>query len=704
MKTYAKYLILVISSSALAQMPVAPAAPTSALSKNGGRPPAKDLVIKKSGVPQYNLVKKGQKVTDIPRIDIGEETTITAVELENLNLPAPRKIQIPNIPKIKSPLTPQLEKTLSKKSNNISEIKNVIKINPGFKTPELPQMKPVEDPTLAESKPEPIKVDALTTGDEKLLQALIFLEFHKNYNLAFGLLSELIQEKDTKNKWDASFQMGLTAKALGVYSDFRHQMMKLIKDSNKEWQKRAAIALALYAEPGDIEAVPLVDSKIEEFKTEVDKADQYQINRAKYYLGKGDLSVALSATDEVGEESALYGDAMAFKGMILYRAGKAEEALNVQEKALARLEKDKPEAEIKSISALTLARLYFQHNRWKDAFAAYLKVHKNHPEWPQAMIEQAWTQILSQDYEGAAGNMFTLHTDFFKSRFSPESYVVRTVGYLNLCQYGDGAMVVYDLQRKYTPVQKVMADFKAKKEGDLFFYETVKSAFKNQEQKAINGLPKSLVFELARNPDFMTQQGRINNSEEQITKLNNITLDLINQERAVIKKQTEAQSRLVEIAKNPKAPAAPNEKVQLEEKLVSYKLQQQINNRARNSIKELRTDSVARIEKEKVDYKKLAEKALANRFDKMAGILSKTLDQADVLKYELYSGAGEHLRVQMAGGNTNDKARPELKVADGKSMKWDFRGEVWEDELGHYRSSLKNVCGTDDVSIAESGK
>jgi tetratricopeptide (TPR) repeat protein len=571
--------ILLLGSLSLAQQQVstAPTAmPVSAISKTGGRPPSKDLIVKKSGVAQFNLVKKGQKLSSIPRIDIGEEPTIAAIELGNLNLPQAKKIQMPQIQKVKSPQIPNLEKSVSKKGSNVGEAKVVLKPNPNFKTPEIPVLKKIDDPTLVENKLSTIKIDDLTNGDEKLLQALIFLEIHKNYNLAFGLLSELLQEKDAKNKWDASYQLGLTAKALGVYSDFRYQMIRLMKEANKDWQRRAAIALALYAESGDTDAVPLVDAKIDEFKAELDDADQYQINRAKYYLAKGEVTAALSAVDQVDEKSKYFGDAMAMKSLILYRANKLEEATKTQEIALARLEKDKPESEIKSISALTLARLYFQQNLWKDAFNAYLKVHKNHPEWPQAMVEQAWTQILSQDYEGAAGNMFTLHTDFFKSRFSPESYVVRTVGYLNLCQYGDGAMVVQDLQRKYTPVQKVMADFKAKKEGDLFFYETVKSAFKNQEQKAINGLPKALIFELARNPEFMTQQGRINNAEEQMTKLNNITLDLITQERAVIKKQSEAQSRISELAKSPKDPGAVSQKTILEERLLSYKLQQQM--------------------------------------------------------------------------------------------------------------------------------
>jgi hypothetical protein len=77
------------------------------------------------------------------------------------------------------------------------------------------------------------------------------------------------------------------------------------------------------------------------------------------------------------------------------------------------------------------------------------------------------------------------------------------------------------------------------------------------------------------------------------------------------------------------------------------------------------------------------------------------LDQVDVLKYELYSGAGEHIRYQVAGGEVNESKRPELKVEDSKAMKWDFRGEVWEDEIGHYRSGLKNVCPPEDSSQQE---
>ena len=39
----------------------------------------------------------------------------------------------------------------------------------------------------------------------------------------------------------------------------------------------------------------------------------------------------------------------------------------------------------------------------------------------------------------------------------------------------------------------------------------------------------------------------------------------------------------------------------------------------------------------------------------------------------------------------------QLKVEKNKEMKWSFKGEIWEDEIGHFRSSLKSVCPPEDT-------
>ena len=88
---------------------------------------------------------------------------------------------------------------------------------------------------------------------------------------------------------------------------------------------------------------------------------------------------------------------------------------------------------------------------------------------------------------------------------------------------------------------------------------------------------------------------------------------------------------------------------------------------------------------------------LKARYAEFAKSLEGLIDQNEVLSYEIYSGAGEHIRYQMAGGETESKEARNLASEKSKdNYEWKFKDEVWEDEIGHFRSSLKNVCPKDD--------
>jgi hypothetical protein len=330
--------------------------------------------------------------------------------------------------------------------------------------------------------------------------------------------------------------------------------------------------------------------------------------------------------------------------------------------------------------------------------------------WLQSLVEQAWTQILAEDYEGAAGNMFSLHTDFFKHAFKPESYIIRTVAYLNLCQYGDALNVLKNLKMSYAPLTERLAAYKAMAKGPKSHYDTVKSWLKNQDLKEVDGLPRKFIVELARHPSFILVQKTINDNIDEADKFNKISKDLIEFERTLIKKINDAHNKLAEVHDKLEKVKNEEEQKQLmtaqkyqQTRLVSYKVQQNYAKRARNALKDLRTTSLARLDKEKSELVLRASSTLKERFAVLEKELGHFLDQGDVLQYEIFSGAGEHIRYQMAGGETTGKARPELKAQEGKSQTWGFKGEIWEDEIGHYRSSLKNVCPKEEaVTISNS--
>jgi hypothetical protein len=660
----------------------------------GGKPAAANLRVKSSLVPTFEIYQKKTvkgksevfKVKAIPELEIGEERQVQASTISPLRLPASREVQLKNIKKRDT--APVMSMKVQPYNVVVGPPKAVTTTDAFSKIPDVKLLSPVADPTMTEPHVELVKLDEMGPNDYKLLQALIFLEIQKKYEMAMGLFAELME--DPEHRVEALYNYAMTAKGLGLNSEFRTYMIKVSQETkNKEWQGKATQAMVDNINVLELTDIAMIDPLVAKYELDVTRNDDYQITRAKYYSAKGNLGMMEDALVYIGEKSPRYPDALLLSALFNYRQGKVEDAVISLETLLKVTDGDK-KSQLRAVGALTMARIQFQKSMYKEAFQSYLKVDKSSPLWLQAMVESAWTQILSEDFEGAAGNMFSLHTDFFKNAFAPESFTVRTVGYLNLCQYGDGVQVLNEMREKYAPWKKKLSEYQAAHKTPVSYYDTVKNWARNSDLKEVDGLPRSFIVELARHPGFTSVQKQINNYEDEITRFNKISMTLITIEKELLAKQTEANKQLVSAKKS-------SSSVQdAEKKLLSYRIQYHIANKARTSIKNLRTNGIARIEKEKDELRVQAGKALESNYKNMVAGLNRVLDQNDVLQYELYSGAGEHIRYQMAGGDVNQKERPELKVEKEKSLNWKFKGEIWEDEVGHYRSSLKNVCPQDN--------
>lgn len=665
-----------------------------------GRPAAASLKMKSSLVPTFDVYQKKTvngkvevfKVKNIPALDVGEEREVSAADLGPARLPASRDLNLKEIRRHTS--LPVFQFNLQTMSVTVEKAKTLTTTDAFNKIPDIKILNPVMDPVTKDPLVQMAKMDDMQPNDYKLLQALIFLDLQKNYELAMGLFAELIE--DPQHRIEALYHYANTAKGMGLNSEFRQYMIQVAQESkDKVWQQKATEALVKHIDVLETSDIALIDPMVAKFDLDVTKNDSYQLARAKHYSEKGELGHMEDALIMISEKSPKYPDALLLNALFQYRQGKVEDATIYLDRLMKVTENDKT-SQLRSVGALTLARMQFQKSEYKEAFQSYLKVDKSNPLWLQAMVESAWTQILGEDYEGAAGNMFSLHTDFFKNAFSPESYVVRTVGYLNLCQYGDGVQVLNEMKTKYAPWKKKLESYATGNKKPINYYDTVKTWIKNSDLKEVDGLPRSFIVELARHPAYMSVQKQINNYEDEINRFNRIALTLIKQERELIAKQNEANKMLGEAKKSIKGDSPSESAVaqvqEAEKRLLSYRIQLHIAKKARLSIKNLRATGLARIDKEKTVLRAQAAQALEGRFKEMYAGLNKVLDQNEVLQYELYSGAGEHIRYQMAGGDVNEKERPELKVKKEKSLNWKFKGEIWEDEVGHYRSSLKNVC------------
>ena len=211
----------------------------------------------------------------------------------------------------------------------------------------------------------------------------------------------------------------------------------------------------------------------------------------------------------------------------------------------------------------------------------------------------------------------------------------------------------------------------------------------------INTVPRSFVAELAVHPSFTNYQQRINNFDDENNRFLKLTADFAAKD-AQIKQRIATAKNELQTLKNQRASSQALH--QNEIKTLIAELELQIVTRNKEIIKKVRVLSQQQLEKEKTTFRNLAAGAVKERYVELKQTLGKLLEQEEVLAYEVYSGAGEHIRYQMADGKIDDRTPASLTPEEKKSYKWKFRGEVWEDEIGHYRSSLKNVCPHDDIA------
>jgi len=516
----------------------------------------------------------------------------------------------------------------------------------------------------------------ISASELKLLQGLIQLEIQNRPQLAYGIFAELLEDSEVKN--DATCQIAKTSSLFDLSFESKNHLLSLLadpktsEDKSVAWKNLALDRLTLQASSLDANLTALIEKQITENNFEVSPlAHQYLINRAKFYLDQKDIQKSYDSINLIDQNSKLRRQADYLRAIILYRTNQAEEAIELLKKLSA--EKLLIPTPLDPIVNLTLARMYFQKSDFPLAFKTYFTVDKKHPQWLQAQIEQAWAQILVKDYIGAAGNMFSLHSEFFKKSYHPESYIVRTIAYLNLCQFGDASRVIKEFKKRYTPVLKTLTDWNGSQKTNLEIYEIFRTWAKNPAQPEVTGLKAEFLFSWFRTPAFADKQESINQIEDQRQKLDKLALDILATEKLIKQQMQEA--------KNPRL----KYKRQLESFLAE---------KSRKAIKDFRKQSIDRMDKEVLNYKDKAGAALKASYLTSLKELNHFMTQADLLIYEIFSGAGEHLRYQSAGGEVKKEGDKKL-LKDKDSLKWDFKGEVWEDELGHFKSSLKNVCPKD---------
>jgi hypothetical protein len=676
--------------------------------------PAAGIPLSKSGVPTFSLfstkkekTKAGFKevkisVSEIPVLDVGQEEslihqdfTLDPVELAKLNakftletLKTPQALSDKDLRKMLGGPLAVVGMPEKVKLSTLQEDEKVTS----------DKVDKIDYKVAVETSVTEVPTRPLTPEEMKFLRALILYEQKDKCHIAAGLFYDLTESKVYQSS--ANFYLGICLHKMGLFSESVDRLIRSIEAGEVEYAIRSVEALASdLPDEFDVKVGKVLEGVVDKLSLDKETKIKSAYVMAKGALKRDNYALAHQYADRVPADHHLYRHAQYVMAVAEYGTGQGSVSLSRLEKLRGLLEK-KPDPDLISLVALNLGRVAFLEKKYKESSKYFQDISKGHPLWIQALTEQAWSQLLGNDNEGAIGNMHSIQSPFFNSVYKPETFVVRTIGYLNLCQYPDAYRSLSRLEHEYKPWYNKMQTFLKNTKAPKDYYLTMAKYLSSPSQTEMGGMPFQVLREMGRHRDYLNIQESINHRIDESDQYGFL--------KNVIKKDLEkakwlkgqAKSRLAGIETKLKL-AKKDEKIfndlnQLKQDKVNeqnlieyYDFQVAVFEEGKTSLTKFEDKAKARLSKLRDELVTKAGDVLKKRLGRMLKDLESMFDNNEFLRYEVFAGSGENIRHDLAGG---EKRVPASAKPTSKDLSWDFDGEFWEDEIGHYKSSLKDNC------------
>ena len=681
-----------------------------------GRAGTSKLAKSRAGVPTVNwgdLKKQARAgggvgaVKVIPSLDIGTEDLISREDfsIEGLRYGLEQASEFKRLPAVNVVSERELAQL---KSLKVTRAFGPHGLQAGFRTVGSPitseEVAKVKYSIEETSQFQPLALKIMSEDQLKMLAALILFEKGSHCHMIMGLFNQLAQSE--KVRTEATYHLGACAADLKMHQSAFDTLAKVIRTEDKEF---AADALALLAK--DLLVIYEKDfyQLVKGLKNPKALMREKDLDNVAYRMAKGayrsgDFKTSSVYASQVSEGATFYDDARFLVAMNSFALGDKASALKkLQDQWVSIERRSVADHNIRALVSVNLARMYFAQKNFEKAFEQYMKVPKDHPLWVQALIEQGWTQLANADYAGAIGNMYSLHSPYFKAVYQPESFVVRTIGYLNICQYGDAYKSLSFLEKDYRDWYGKTSNYLTKNPDPQEIYATIKNYIRGKSTDDVDGVPYQVWREMAHRKDFLNVQTALNDKQDETKRYEGVNKKIKDEKVSIRANAEQAKKRFDQVraqiakAKVDKTQASKlpqlNGNLNNEKNLtIAYRYQLAILEQSRQGYLEFQNKSQARLDAETANLGVQAGGILLGHAKHMQKEMSRLLDNNEFLRYEVFSGSGENIRYQVAGGKVDSVNRVPASIKPAKMMNWNFDGEFWEDEIGSYRSSLQNNC------------
>ncbi len=356
----------------------------------------------------------------------------------------------------------------------------------------------------------------------------------------------------------------------------------------------------------------------------------------------GYLSKSKALILQVSEKSKFHPRAKYLEGIILYKHGNFQEAVESFKEVVVILHPKKGkfrDDRLREKAFFQLARIHYEHKQFKFALFYYDRIVPDSEGWLESLFESSWSWFRLGKYEKSLGNLITLDSPFFREEYFPEGLVLKAVTYYENCRYPESNQIVAEFKKRYAPLHQELERLLAKGQSPEGYYKQLLAIQKAPPRGKSGKLLRRILKVALADKD----------------------LKLINASVLEIEKETQRIRRKSSTFSQGK----------------------------------LSAQLVDGLQKRKSELMKAAGRLTKLRLEAERDFLSELMSQVLRIKLENDQAELDVLRKVQAG---EMDLGPTLlpydwtAATDDEKIYWPYQGEYWRDELGTYEYTLTWGC------------
>lgn len=366
--------------------------------------------------------------------------------------------------------------------------------------------------------------------------------------------------------------------------------------------------------------------------------DEFNYVLGEFFHEGQDWGKAVSFLDAVNPRAKDYGKAQYLKGYIEVQNELYKSAVESFQRAIIATEENESATEVKDLSYLALARIAYKIGDYDASIYYYRKIPQGSYKQATAFYESAWVYFLKADYQRALGTFHTLDSPYFKHYFYPEMWILEATAYLNMCHFDRAQLALQRFEEEVLPLITPLESFLAKTQRPEDFYAALVSTVNGKKSF---DLPEKLVPVVLANVEFYNLYRTI--------------------------KQIEAEQARIDKEGGPLSTYG----VELRDNLV--KLERDRVREIGLTVRLILGETLQELQKFRTKYVELGVD--------MEDIM---IDEQDRRQRALDEGTPVEDKQVTSGGTS--------AIVGSDTWRWSFENEFWSDEIGSFRSMIKDQC------------